>query len=190
MSHSCSLFYFAVQWRFPYTIEGFLQAGYDYVGFAEDKPLCRTAISSRPTCLENLKVLLSYEAGLSYSRKLVRFGIALICACEVGNATVAELLLKYGVNPTFVFTENGISWSPLLAACVRRKKFRENGNREMSIQAQFKREKFEIIRERLISYGLDSNHRFGLLNMTAEDYARCSDKFIRFNLLRLTFLWI
>ena len=173
INQDCSIFDFAVQWGFPLTIKGFLQAGYDYVGFVEDKPLSRAAISSRPTCLETLEVLLLHEAKLKDPMRQFRLGTALICACEAGNAEAVKMLLNAQANPAFVFTKGGFCWSPLLAACLRCDKFRENGNSQMAIRSQFEREKFKAVRTMLISSGLDSNHRFGSSNMTAEEYAHC-----------------
>ena len=110
----------AVLFGFPSTLSLLLEAETDFTGLSKAETgyyaLEAAIFLSRPECLENLKVLLSYEAKTASMGKNNRLGYALIEACYRGNTAAVGLLLDADTQPLFCSYEEGICNTPITKA--------------------------------------------------------------------------
>lgn len=158
---------------YPAIVSALLESGFDVTSTDENgfSPVYNAAIHHGPEALENLKVLLAYEVNKmpANQERRTRLGNALRGACSAGNTTAAQLLLESGADPNFVDGN-----PPFFLAHHRRSLYRENVDKKLRRLASHEEGKFHKMRNLLLHYKLNENHRWGG-NKTSEQH--CTEFF-------------
>jgi hypothetical protein len=156
----------------PAGISALLESGVDVTLTTNNHSAATLAASiASPESLECLELLLRHETTTmpNDSQKVDRLGIALQCACLVGNSAAVKLLLESKADPNYAVSEAKFA-TPLLFAWHRRLFYQTNLDTKASIQAPFEERTFENVRRLLLLHGAEEERRFGPRNRTAEEY--------------------
>ena len=153
---------------YPEGVVAFLEFGAIFTTTPAGRlPVHASAVQlSRPECLQNLELLLSYEAKVTDSEKNIRLGSTLAVACENGNLGAIAMLLEAGADPNFHYN----SLPPLFVAWRRYLMYEQSSDTMMTPLCRFEERKLQYVIGLLKKYGLDEGQLYD--GQTIEEYRR------------------
>jgi ankyrin repeat protein len=142
----------AALFGYPSTVVAVVEAGADFDKTSGDglTAIALAAGHTRPHCLENLDVLISFEKRREREGRYRRLGQALTTACHYGRLASVQKLLDAGADPNFEVAQ------PFIATLARRFQYQSNIDPSFINRKSFEEKKCEAIHQLLVKHGLDS----------------------------------